>query len=114
MFLQSFLSILFLAQPSISLNYPFEESISDLLVKCNAYQFHVYLINRTVHPCEKKDPDDFRYFITPMTTQYTKRSFLCVLFFKTDYTQLDFKFLFSHSQFEIIAVLNITKSIRES
>lgn len=83
----------------------YKEPISDLLIKCNAYQYQVHFKNRTVHVCEKKDPDeDFSFFITPMTTQYTKREFLCVLFFKADNTKLDFKLLFSHAQFEIDGV----------
>lgn len=83
----------------------YEESISDMLVTCNAYQKHVYDRNRTGHTCEREDPDgDFSYFITPMKARYSKRDFLCVLFFKTEYSFLDFKLLFTHGQFKIDAV----------
>lgn len=83
----------------------YEESIGDLLIECNAYQSKVHFKNRTTHPCEKEDPDgDFRYFIEPMKTRYSNRDFLCVLFFKNEFSQLKFKLLFSHAQFAIDAV----------
>lgn len=83
----------------------YEESISDLLVQCNSYQKQINFKNRTAHSCEKEDPDgDFRYFITPMKTDYSKRDFLCVLFFKNSYSKLNFKFLFTHPNFTVDAV----------
>lgn len=91
----------------------YEESINDLLVECNAYQSKVHFNNRTAHPCEKEDPDgDFRYFIQPMKTRYSKRDYLCVLFFKNEFSSLDFNLLFSHAQFAVDAVRKITKSSR--
>lgn len=93
------------AQKYFSFAKVYEESIIQLLVECNAYQDQVHFKNRTVHACEKEDPDeDYSYYITPMITQYTKREFLCILFFKNDDVQLDFKLLFSHAKFDIDAV----------
>lgn len=100
-----FLIVVASSQVSLSLDHVYEESISDLLVDCNAYQSQLKFNNRTVHSCEKKDPEgDFSYHITPLTAKYSERIFLCVLFFKNDYTNLDFKLLFSHAQFNIDAV----------
>jgi hypothetical protein len=97
-------ALVFLFKPSA---FAYEESISEMLVQCNSYQDQALLKNRTVHDCEKEDPDgDFSYYITPMVTRYSKRQFLCVLFFKDEYSKLDFKLLFSHGQFQIDAVSN--------
>lgn len=85
--------------------YEYEESISDMLIQCNSYQNEVLFKNRTAHVCEKEDPDgDFSYYITPMKNRYSKREFLCVLFFKDEFSKLDFNLLFSHSQYKIDAV----------
>lgn len=90
---------------SLSLTHEYEESIDDLLVQCNAYQSQLESKNRTNHACEKKDPDrEFSYHIMSMKAEFTKRDYLCALFFKTDYISLDFEFLFSHAQFNIDAV----------
>lgn len=90
---------------TLSTAQTYEESISDLLVKCNAFKRQIQFKNRTAHACEKKDPDgDFEYFIQPMKATYSKRDFLCVLFFKNKFTKLNFKLLFSHSQFKIDSV----------
>lgn len=89
----------------------YEESISDLLVQCNSYQKQTSFKNRTAHSCEKEDPDgDFSYFITPMKTDYSKRDFLCVLFFKNSYSRLNFRLLFTHSNFTVDAVRNSESS----
>lgn len=83
----------------------YEESISDMLIQCNSYQKQVMFKNRTAHSCEKPDPDgDYSYYITPMETHYSKRQFLCVLFFKDELSKLDFKLLFSHGQYTIDGV----------
>ena len=83
----------------------YEESISEMLVQCNGYQEQAVLKNRTVHDCEKEDPDgDFSYFITPMVTRYSEHQFLCVLFFKDEQSKLDFKLLFSHGNYKVDAV----------
>lgn len=85
--------------------FVYEESISEILVQCNKYQHTLHFKNRTVHDCEKEDPDDdYSYFITPMETRYSKQQFLCVLFFKDEFTTLDFKLLFSHKNYKIDAV----------
>lgn len=83
----------------------YEEPIGDMLVQCNAYQDQAVMKNRTVHDCEKEDPDgDFSYFITPMVTRYSQQQFLCVLFFKDEHSKLDFKLLFSHGKYKVDAV----------
>lgn len=100
-------------QKSCSLAY--EESISDMLIQCNSYQKQVGFKNRTVHSCEKPDPDgDYSYYITPMETHYSKRQFLCVLFFRDESSKLDFKLLFSHGRYTIDAVKrcrNVTQCV---
>lgn len=102
--------LLLVFQISLSVADVYEEPISDLLIECNAYQSQLSFKNRTIHACEKKDPDeDFSYHITPMKAQYSQRDFLCVLFFKNDYTNLDLKLLFSHAQFNIDAVRKNSK-----
>lgn len=88
----------------------YEETISEMLIQCNSYQNQVMYKNRTVHDCEREDPDgDYSYYITPMTTRYSKRKFLCVLFFKDEYSKIDFKLLFSHGQYKVDAVSFGTK-----
>lgn len=92
----------------------YEEPISDMLIQCNSYQKQALLKNRTVHDCEKEDPDgDFSYYITPMVTPYSKRQFLCVLFYKDEHSKLDFKFLFSHGHYKIDAV-SLRRFVTES
>lgn len=104
MFLPVLIALIY-AQTSHSLTHVYEEPISDLLVACNACQYQEQFKNRSIHACEKKDPDeDFSYYITPMTTKYSKREFLCVLFLKIADSAVNFKLLFSHAQFEIDAV----------
>lgn len=91
----------------------YEESISDLLVQCNSYQKQTVLKNRTAHSCEKEDPDgDFRYFITPMKADYSKREFLCVPFYKNSYSRLIFKLLFTHPNFTVDAVRKLCHRVR--
>lgn len=91
----------------------YEESISDLLVQCNSYQRQTSFKNRTAHSCEKEDPDgDFRYFITPMKADYSKRDFLCVLFFKNGYSRLNFRLLFTHQNFTVDAVRILRHRVR--
>lgn len=97
-----FFAMFFVSQ---SFAHVYEESISEMLIQCNSYQEQAMLKNRTVHDCEKIDPDgDFSYYITPMLTRYSERKFLCVLFFKDEYTRLDFKFLFTHGKYKVDAV----------
>lgn len=97
----AFMSMLFLQSSA----YVYEESISEMLIQCNGYQRQATLKNRTIHACEKEDPDgDFSYFITPMKTHYSQREFLCVLFFKDEHSKLDFELLFSHAKYQIDAV----------
>lgn len=97
-----FLATLLLSQSSA---HEYEESISEMLIQCNSFQDQTMLKNRTVHHCEKQDPDgDFSYYITPMLTRYSEREFLCVLFFKDEFARLDFKILFTHGKYKIDAV----------
>lgn len=102
MFFSLFLLFFMTLQVSLSLEVVYEESMNELMTMCNDYQSQVNFINRSAHACEKIDPDgDFSYYITSMTTQYSEREFL---FFKNDYTNVNFRLLFSPAQFEIVAV----------
>lgn len=102
-----FFVILLIASSADVLSY--EEILSEMLIQCNAYQTvlknQANIKNRTAHDCEKEDPDgDFSYVIETMQTRYSKRKFLCAIFFKDDHTKLNLRLLFSHSQFQIDAV----------
>lgn len=85
----------------------YEESIGEMLSQCTLFQREVQQVNRTKHLCEKPDfEDDFSYFITPMETKYSRRKFLCFLFFKDEYFKLKFKLWFSHANYSVNAVSN--------
>lgn len=85
----------------------YEESIGEMLSQCTLHQHNVQQANRTKHLCEKPDfDDDFSYFITPMETKYSRRKFLCFLFFKDEYFKLKFKLWFSHANYSVNAVSN--------
>lgn len=110
--MKSAILLLVLVYTTLSASQAYEESNSDLLIKCNAFKRQIQFKNRTGHVCEKKDPDgDFEYFIQPMTSRYSKRDFLCVLFFKNSFTKLSFKLLFSHSQYTVESVGSADTSV---
>lgn len=97
------LFLLLFVSPALMLAY--EESISDMLMKCNEYQSEVFSDNRTAHQCEKDNfSEQFSYVIQEMETHYSKKKFLCFVFFKENLFKLKFKIWFSHKNFAVDAV----------
>lgn len=91
------------SQPWLSLAY--EESISDMLIQCNAYQSEVFSNDRIAHQCESDNfSEDYSYVIKTMEAHYSKQKFLCFVFLKDDYFKLKFKLWFSHKNFVVDAV----------
>lgn len=88
-----------------SLEIPYVEPLDELLIQCNTFQYSVSLKNRTVHECEKVDLDgDYKYFIVPMKSRYSKRDFICGFFLKSDDAFVDVHVMFSHADFNVAAV----------
>lgn len=99
---------LLLAALSMVHSLDYDESIGEMLSQCNLYQHEVSKVSRVKHLCEKPDfDDDFSYFIEPMECEFSKRKFLCFLFFKDEYFKLRFKLWFSHSNYSVNAVSSV-------
>ena len=85
--------------------HSYEESISEMLIQCNSYQYEIFSENRTVHQCERDNfSEDYSYVIEPMQTRYSKQKFLCFLFLKNDFSKIKFKLWFSHKNYDVDAV----------
>lgn len=113
--MKKFLSFLifFLIGFSSSFALVYEETMSDMLIQCNAYQSEIFE-NRTAHQCEKDNfNEDYSYVITPMETRYSKQKFLCFLFLKDDFFKLKFKFWFSHRNYAVEAVSDNDRMMTE-
>lgn len=109
----SFTIFLLIGSPS-SFALAYEETMSDMLIQCNAYQSEIFADNRTVHQCEKDNyNEDYSYVITPMETRYSKQKFLCFLFLKDDFFKLKFKFWFSHRNYAVDAVSDNDRMMTE-
>lgn len=90
----------------------YEETLNEMLLQCNIHQNEVRQEDRVRHICEKPDfDDDFSYFISPLETQFSKRKFLCLSFFKDDQLKLKFKLWFSHSNYTVNAVSHLIYEI---
>ena len=95
--------LLLLAIESLSCSY--EESTEDMLIHCNNYQIEMFNDNRTEHQCEKENfSEDLTYVITELETDYSRQSFWCFVFLKSDSVKLKFKLWFSHKNFMVDAV----------